>query len=1014
MLSGQALNRLESDGRVAHEWTTMTDMPARISSLSFVGRGREMEQLVAAFKSASADERATTVLLGGEAGVGKTRLVTELAATVREAGGIVLAGSCLDLTNAALPFGPVVQALRTLQRSLDTETLDDVIGPAAEVVERLVPEMHVRSSVESTSSGALFEHLLGVFTRLGDRVPTLLVLEDLHWADHSTRDLLVFLARNLQDARVALLGTYRSDDLHRRHPLRAVLSELDRSGSAQRFELGRFDREELREMVTSILGYEPPPELMETVFERSEGNAFFAEELIAARGTAEQIPATLRDIMLARVDALSEGAQRLLRVVAVVGRRADHRLVAALADVSEDALSDGLRNATEHQVLTIGNDGSAYLFRHALVREAVYDDLLPGERVRLHARLAAVLSDHPEWCEGGPAALAGELAGHWYAAHDARRALRAALDAARQAERMYAYPEALAHIERALELWPQVPDAEELCGMRQVDVVLYAAAQTEFAGRVDRALEFISTAGDLVDEAADPVTAGHVHERWARYLRVLGYSSGEILEHVDTAVRLVPSFETSARARVLATRGQQLMLMARSAEAVAPCEEAIALARQAGDVAIESHARNSLGVSLAVLGECERGLEHLRRAREDALEARSWEDVVRASANENSVLTSLARYDEALAVSLEGMDVAALRGLSRHAGSCLRPTICEDLWVLGRWNEIEQQLYEIDAIDPTGVDAWHTARIWAEWSAGHGDFAAAHVHLERLRTLLGPHIEVPWQIELSSLEVEIALWEGDYARAISCAKRGMNTSVDGPLCADSHSATALPLNAMAAASERAAQSGSRERDAVSNARAYANEVAARFDEWVSGERWGKGRPGDLEPTARQVAAELAFAEGRGAGDEWAALAEDWLALGVLPRVAYARWREAALKLAKGDRAGAGDAALAAYQIADAVGWQWVREGVADLARRGRIDINAKSQSVPDAAGAVGLTSREVEVLGLVAAGRTNRQIAESLFISAKTASAHVSNVLAKLSVTNRAEAGAAARRLGLD
>ena len=396
----------------------MIDVPARISSPAFVGRSREIEQLVAAYKSVAADESAATVLLGGEAGVGKTRLVSELASRVREAGGMVLAGSCLDLTSPALPFGPVVQALRTMLRSLDARTLDAVIGPAAEVIDRLVPELRVATTVESPTSSAPFEHLLGVFTRLGHRVPTLLVLEDLHWADHSTRDLLVFLTRNLHDARVELVGTYRSDDLHRRHPLRSVLAELDRSGVALHLELARFDREELREMVTSILGREPSPELLDTVFERSEGNAFFAEELIAGHGT-DALPSTLRDIMLARIDALSVEAQQLLRVVAVAGRRADHRLVSALADEADAVVSEGLRDATEHQVLVVEPGGDAYRFRHALVREAVYEDLLPGERVRLHARLAGLLSDHPEWCEGGRNTLAAQLAGHWYAAHDA-------------------------------------------------------------------------------------------------------------------------------------------------------------------------------------------------------------------------------------------------------------------------------------------------------------------------------------------------------------------------------------------------------------------------------------------------------------------------------------------------------------------------------------------------------------------------------------------------------------------
>ncbi len=989
----------------------MIDVPARISSLQFVGRAAELERLVGAFKLASAEERATAVLLGGEAGVGKTRLVAELAARVREAEGLVLVGSCLDLTNPALPFGPVVQTLRSLQRSLDPATLEAVIGPAGDVLERLVPELQSNGGAERASTGALFEQLLGVFERLGDRVPTLLVLEDLHWADHSTRDFVVYLARNLRDARIMLLGTYRSDDLHRRHPLRAVLAELDRSGFAQRFELERFDREELREMVASILGSEPPNDLFDMVFERSEGNAFFAEELVAARGS-EQLPVTLRDIMLARIDALSETSQRLMRVVAVIGRRADHRLVAILSDTSELELSDGLREATEHQVLVIEHDAAAYRFRHALVREAVYDDLLPGERVQLHARLAELLGEHPEWCEGGPGALAGELASHWYAAHDAPRALAAMLDAAREAERMYAYPEALAHVERALELWPQVPGAEDLCSMQHVAVVQYAAVLAEVSGGADRALEFIGTAASLVDEEADPVTAGLLHERWARFLRSVGSRNQEILDHVDIAVRLVPSTEISARARVLATRGQQLMLSSRSAEAIEPCEAAIRLAQQAGEAAIESHARNSLGISLAALGDLEGGLAHLRSAREIALRARAWDDVARAYGNECSALASAGRHVESLSAALEGVEIARLHGLGRQIGMCLRPSICEELWVLGRWDEMEQQLERIVA-ERDSVDGWSTTRLWAQLRAGRGDFEGAREDLERFRSLLGSQPDVLWQIELVSLGIEIALWEGDLDTAIGRAQEGMDTRSDGPLCADTPASLAVPLNAMAAAAQLASQAAPREGDPRSGHR-LGQEFATRFQEWVDGSRWGPGRPGDLAPAARQIAAELAVIEGSGEPDEWCALAHDWLAFGQVPRAAYARWREAELRLATGDRSSAEAAALAAYEIADSIGWQWVRDGVADLARRGRLDINTGEPSIPDAAAELSLTAREVAVLGLLAEGRTNRQIAESLFISTKTASAHVSNLLMKLGVSNRGEAGAAARRLGLD
>ncbi len=384
---------------------------------------------------------------------------------------------------------------------------------------------------------------------------------------------------------------------------------------------------------------------------------------------------------------------------------------------------------------------------------------------------------------------------------------------------------------------------------------------------------------------------------------------------------------------------------------------------------------------------------------------------MRAFANECSALASAARHEEALAVGREGIDVAQLHGLSRQIGTCLRPSICEELWAVGRWDEMHQELSEFE-VEPIGVDAWSTTKLWAQLRAGQGDSSAARLDLERLRSLLGAQIEVPWQIELTSVEVELALWAGDILTAVDRAQEGMDTKTTGPLCADTPASTALPLNAMAAAVRlgSAPASDDTRSDGPTRARAF----AARFREWVEAERWGGGRPGDLASAARQVEAELALIDGAGDPAEWASLADEWAELGLLPRAAYARWREAELRIASGDRVGATDAARSAYELAASIGWAWVRDGVLDLGRRARLDIEADDRMLPGPADELGLTGREVEVLRLVAEGRTNRQIAESLFISPKTASAHVSNLLMKLAVTNRAEAGAAARRLSLD
>jgi DNA-binding CsgD family transcriptional regulator/tetratricopeptide (TPR) repeat protein len=991
----------------------MTDVPGRVSSLRFVGRIPELERLEAAYKAIAADEGGRTVLLGGEAGVGKTRLVAELAARIDAAGGLVLLGSCFELANPAAPFGPVVQALRALQRAFDRPTWEAVVGPARGVVSRLLPDAAPDAPPGETSTAMLFEHLLGVLRRVGERAPMLLVVEDAHWGDHSTRDLVAFLARNLRDARVLLLVTFRTDDLHRRHPLRTVLVELERSGAAERVELARFDREELRDMVSSILGREPSPDLVETTFARCDGNAFFAEELIAG-GDAAPLPDSLRDIVLARVDALGDAAQQVVRAAAVIGPHADDRLIAALVGLPDAERNAALRDATERQVLVVQPAAVAYGFRHALVREAVYDDLLPGERVRLHARIAAELAAHPDWCDGGAAVAAGELAGHWYAAHDAARALVASMEAARAAADMYAHPEARAHTERVLELWPQVPDAEAACGMSHLDVVHYAAAQAQLAGEPDRAIDFIASGVRDAGADADRTTLALMHERWARCLRVLGRPPAEILEHVDAAVALAGDDAPAARARVLATRGQQLMLSGRCAEATDPCEEAIELAHQVGDAATASHARNSLGVSIANLGDLDRGLAELRRARDEAIAARAWDDVTRADFNEASLLASAARHADVLDVVDRGIERAHAHGL-RGTATRLGIPACEALWMLGRWDECAARIRDVEATRPRGVDAWDMTRLSAELDAAHGDFDAAATKRHELERMLGRDFDPTWQLVLTHLDVQTALWRGDFSGALDVAESFRTWSYGGTVCADSHPSTDLMLNTMAAAANQAARDRTQPggRAMRTRARDVAEEFAAMFDDWRAGARWGLARPGDVDLIERQLRAELALVTGAGDASAWETLAVGWSSRGMRARAAYAWWREAEQRVAGNDRARATGAACAAHDAATTIGWRWVREGVADLARRARLDV-VDDDALPAGAARAGLTSREAEVLRHVAAGRTNRQIGEALFISAKTASAHVSNVLVKLAVSNRAEAGAAARRLGLD
>src|SRR5215212_6518173 len=621
-------------------------MTATLTSPTLVGRTEELARLAAAGDRAAAGTP-TAVLIGGEAGVGKTRLVGEVVAAARANGATVLVGGCVELGGEGVPFAPLIEALRGVVRDLDEPALARLLpGRARAELSRLLPELSPGGtdpvlrqvprwgSVTDPGSagpplsttpgpwseqGRLFELFLGLLERLGEERPTVLVVEDLHWADRSTRDLLAFLVRNLRHGRLLLLLTYRSDELHRRHPLRPFLAELDRGRRVERLELDRFGRDEVAAQLTGIQGAPAPAELTERIHARSDGNAFFVEELAAtaAAGADGELPPSLRDTLLARIELLPEPTQQVLRVLAVAAAAVPDPLLAEVAGLPEAELLAGLREAVSAHVLLVDAGDGAYGFRHALVKEAVYAELLPGERTRLHARFATALAGRDD--RGGPG-LAAELAWHWYAAHDLERALPAAVEAGRAAERAYAFAEAQRQFERALELWDRTDGAqrEPQAGMDKAELLARAGEAAANSGSAERAAALVRSALAELDPAADPLRAAQLTERLAFHLRVAGRPGA--FEAYQEAVRLVPPTPSAARARVLAELGQALMLRARFTEAAAICEEAIAVARQVGARVVESHALNSLGTAIVRLDQVDRGLACLEESRRLAAE----------------------------------------------------------------------------------------------------------------------------------------------------------------------------------------------------------------------------------------------------------------------------------------------------------------------------------------------------------------------------------------------------------
>jgi DNA-binding CsgD family transcriptional regulator len=952
-------------------------------SAVLAGRADEL-----AFLDRSLRETPAALLVGGEAGVGKTRLIHEFLESAQRDSARdlrVLIGGCLQISSEGLPFAPFSAVLRQLVRQIGVDGVSALLpGRTPGGLARLLPEFGVPDTEAGTAEARtrLFEHVLLLFERLTEEAPAVLVIEDAHWAERSTRDLLSYLIGNLPPGLLVIV-TYRSDELHRNHPLRPLLAELDRAGWVRRLDLDRLPRRAVAEQAKGILGHDPAPMLLDEIYERSEGNPLFVEALLGRDGVINcELPDSLRDLILSSVHRLPEETQEILRVASAGGDRVEHALLAAVSGLDDGDLSRVLRPAVAANVLVV--DGEAYGFRHALMREAVHGDLLPGEHTRTHTLFAEALEKDPSLVPPGRAAA--ELAHHWWAAHDTTWALVSAWKAAHVAKEATAYSEWIRMLDRVLKLWDRVPDATERLGADHATVLEKAIEAADLAGETERGVAF---AKEALKEIDDPIRAAAVLEQRGRLKIRLGNPTA--LDDLRKAARLVPCDPPNAiHARVLSTLAQQLYLLPNGrAEGRALAAEALAVARTVGDFTVEAHALTTLAGCDFDEAQSDRHLSVLAEATEVYRRGADDSAMLRVATNESHILESIGEHERAIEAARRGIALAGEHGQARTSGAFLTINLTEPLLALGRWDEVQEMTEHALELSPPPLTRASLHAALGDIALARGDLVGAVRASATLDAVLAPTFSRTQELFPSvRLRLELRVAEGDLDGALDIVEHVLTE-----LHPSGDSRYGWPVMATAAYA-CAEASGERAESLLKDLRTEAAATPAR------------GRLQEAYALVFQAEAERA--DGTSGRARWDAVVAAWDALKQPYQLAYALFRAAEAAIAAGDRDAAGERLRRAAGLTGDLGAKPLQEKIDACARRARIPLGGRPGGQ-----SFGLTPRELEVLRLVADGQSNREIAGRLFISAKTASVHVSNILAKLEVTSRGEAAATAHRMGV-
>ena len=984
-------------------------------SRPLVGRERERTLLSGLLRNLT-EGRPAAVLMHGEAGVGKTRLLDVTVDQARRDGIEVLRGTCVHFTTSVVPYGALMLALRSWQAE-GGQALSDDFAP-------LLAAADPNRQAVTSGSGSMLTALDEVLRAICSQRPLLLVVDDLQWADNASLDLLAYLIAGLGRQRLGLLLAYRDEDRRESRALEQWLGDTRRMPAVQLAPLDRLDQEATGQLVAEVLDRATTPDLARQVYARTRGNAYFTELLARHVGPdgslPEHPPSDLADAVVARWKTLSVPARELTRLVALGGSPVDMDILREVVRRSTSWLGPAsplVGEGVAAGVLELSRAGRVW-FRHPLLADLL---LLAPTRIdpdAVHAAYAAAI----EVLIAGQGATPGLVAAaalHHHAAGSHDAAFQWAVRAAAEAERLSAWTIADDALERACALWPDVSAEVQADSPGLLALLRRAARAARRAGALDRRLAYLSQARLCLDEQSDPLVASAVLTEWSTASwDASPHGRQHILPEVFRAITLTDEAPDSPERAVALAELAVARVWNDIPEPADRRGDGVragwAASRASLEVAGRSGAERALARAHCAAGVVEfydpgsAALTHLMDAYAFAV---ADGDALRMGFAA-IYWTNYVQYQSRLADA-----VALFRRLSAEVLAAGDPVVSTFLagcgagvlLSLGDWEECRRLLRPALAAGRMtfgGATASYVASVLA---TRQGDLDQAQAHVDRMLELVEADW-VGWALDLPIVELQLA--RGDPRSALATLRDRYQRVAWRDEQGDLHTALGACAAADLAQEARDRQDAAAEaeaRDALDEMLACGAELArdprAHIDDPVSHRSWG----------ARLVAESARCRRDRDEPDAWEAAM-------LVNRECGFRWDEAlcgwrfAQSLLRGDavRSRANEPLRRAHALAGELGAAPLVHQIQALARAADLSLQEVARPTPQAGGRAAsvLSEREREVLAHVDAGRTNAEIARALFISEKTASVHVSNILRKTGTRSRVEAAAWGRRTG--